>query len=167
MRQVTLSLSPSSCWDADARSSSTQGFSTHSQAGSDSTQKHVCPDTTDKRLWEATTLNPMLSLRKQHLSNIPVPKVKWFVIAQNASKSSFVLGTNEVGLSMASEDYQYKNICGVLLLLVGQSLTMRDQTCTKIRRDFPCESLMNHKWMTFFPIDGPTSNIHMARVRVF
>ena len=34
---------------------------------------------------------------------------------------------------------------------VGEILSMGDQTCIQIRRKFPCEDLMNHKWNVTCP----------------
>ena len=59
------------------------------------------------------------------------------MIAQTALKSAFVLGTNEEGVGMANESYQYNKIYDVVLILVGQIVTMIDQRYIGVhRRDF-------------------------------
>ena len=39
----------------------------------------------------------------------------WFVLAQTALKSAFVLGANEDGLSMANENSRYTKVHDVLV----------------------------------------------------
>ena len=53
MRMVTLAFLHHHC-DAGARSSSAQSFSSNCEADGDLAQQSVCPNTTDRKLWEAT-----------------------------------------------------------------------------------------------------------------
>ena len=90
----------------------------HSQVGGDPTQNNFCPDTTNKELLEAATDNLVLNFGKNNLSKIPVP------------------GTNGDNLMMANKNYQHRKVRDVLVVLVDQMLTMREEHCPKVLHDF-------------------------------
>ena len=69
----------------------------------------------------------------------------WFVLAQDALKTAFVLGTNEDPLTKANHNHQCGNIFDVIVIVVGHISTMR-------------ETHTAFSFITIFQVRGPASN---------